>query len=101
MEKIRNPFGRLAIHVVLIVFAIYSAFPFVWTTLQSFKSFRDANSRTPLFWDLNPHGKIIRRSGYALFPNQAGRPLHSSCYWQWCCSFVRCSLPATYLSRMG
>ena len=54
MRKIKNPFGRLAIHVVLIFFAIYSAFPFVWTTLQSFKSFRDANSRTPLFWGFEP-----------------------------------------------
>lgn len=54
MAKITNPFGRMAIHIVLIVFAIYSAFPFVWTTLQSFKSFRDANSRTPLFWGFTP-----------------------------------------------
>jgi len=54
MEKIRSPLGRIAIHIVLIVFAIYSAFPFLWTTLQSFKTFRDANSRTPLFWGFTP-----------------------------------------------
>lgn len=54
MRKIQNPFGRMAIHAVLIAFGIYSAFPFFWTTLQSFKSFRDANSRTPLFWGFEP-----------------------------------------------
>lgn len=54
MGKIKNPFGRVAIHAILIAFAIYSAFPFFWTTLQSFKTFRDANSRTPLFWGFTP-----------------------------------------------
>ncbi len=54
MGKVTNPFGRFAIHAILLVFAIYSAFPFVWTTLQSFKTFRDANSRTPLFWGFAP-----------------------------------------------
>ncbi|MGB1288898.1 MAG: hypothetical protein ACPG7F_20360, partial [Aggregatilineales bacterium] len=54
MGKIKNPFGRIAIHMVLIIFAIYSAFPFVWTALQSIKSFKDANSRTPLFWGFEP-----------------------------------------------
>jgi len=47
MDKVRNPFARLVIHLVLIVFAIYSMVPFLWTTLQSFKTFRDANARTP------------------------------------------------------
>lgn len=47
MEKIKNPFGRLLIHAILILFSIYSMIPFVWTALQSFKTFRDANSRTP------------------------------------------------------
>lgn len=54
MGKIKHPIGRIAIHLALIVFAVYSAFPFFWTTLQSFKSFRDANSRTPLFWGFTP-----------------------------------------------
>lgn len=54
MGKITHPLGRVAIHTILIVFAIYSAFPFVWTALQSIKSFRDANSRTPLFWGFEP-----------------------------------------------
>lgn len=47
MEKITNPFGRVMIHVALILFAIYSIVPFFWTALQSFKTLKDANSRTP------------------------------------------------------
>ena len=47
MEKIKSPIGRVFIHVVLILFAIYSLVPFFWTTLQSFKTLKDANSRTP------------------------------------------------------
>jgi len=47
MEKIKSPVGRVFIHVVLISFAIYSLMPFFWTTLQSFKNLKDANSRTP------------------------------------------------------
>lgn len=50
MEKIKSPVGRIIIHVVLIVYAVYSLFPFLWTTLQSFKTLRDANSRTPKFF---------------------------------------------------
>lgn len=50
MDKVKSPLGRLVIHGVLILFAIYSIFPFYWTTLQSFKTLRDANSRTPKFF---------------------------------------------------
>lgn len=50
MEKIENPLGRMLIHVALILFAFYSIVPFFWTTLQSFKTLKDANSRTPLFF---------------------------------------------------
>ncbi|MGB1249810.1 MAG: carbohydrate ABC transporter permease [Candidatus Promineifilaceae bacterium] len=49
MEKIKNPFGRILIHITLMLFAIYSIVPFLWTTLQSFKNLKDANSRTPKF----------------------------------------------------
>lgn len=49
MERIRNPFGRILIHVILVLFAIYSLVPFLWTTLTSFKTLKDANSRTPKF----------------------------------------------------
>ncbi len=56
MEKIKNPIGRFFIHLSLILFAIYSIVPFMWTLLQSFKNLKDANSRTPKFiftptWD--------------------------------------------------
>lgn len=56
MDKIKHPLGRLFIHGVLILFAIYSIVPFYWTTIQSFKTLKDANSRTPKFlfrptWD--------------------------------------------------
>ena len=50
MEKVTNPFGRVMIHVALTLFAIYSIVPFFWTTLQSFKTLKDANSRTPLIF---------------------------------------------------
>jgi len=49
MDKVKSPLGRIFIHGVLILFAIYSFIPFFWTTLQSFKNLKDANSRTPKF----------------------------------------------------
>jgi multiple sugar transport system permease protein len=49
MEKINNPIGRIFIHIILILFAVYSIVPFFWTTLQSFKTVKDAFSRTPKF----------------------------------------------------
>lgn len=49
MEKINNRWGRMAIHLALILFAVYSLLPFFWTLLQSFKTLPDANSRTPKF----------------------------------------------------
>ena len=33
MDKIKSPIGRIFIHLVLILFAIYSLVPFFWTTL--------------------------------------------------------------------
>jgi multiple sugar transport system permease protein len=50
MEKVKSPLGRVLIHVGLILFALYSLVPFYWTTLQSFKTLRDANARTPKFF---------------------------------------------------
>ncbi len=50
MEKRKKPIERVIIHTVLILFAVYSIIPFYWTALQSFKTLRDANSRTPLFF---------------------------------------------------
>ncbi len=49
MEKVKSPFGRVMIHVALILFSIYSLVPFYWTLMQSFKTLKDANSRTPKF----------------------------------------------------
>ncbi len=56
MDKVKSPLGRSLIHGFLVLFAIYSFIPFFWTALQSFKSLKDANSRTPKFiftptWD--------------------------------------------------
>jgi multiple sugar transport system permease protein len=56
MERVKNPFSRVLIHLALILFAIYSLIPFFWTFLQSFKTLKDANSRVPKFiftptWD--------------------------------------------------
>jgi len=56
MERTKNPIARFFIHVALILFAIYSLVPFYWATMQSFKSLKDANARTPKFlftptWD--------------------------------------------------
>lgn len=50
MDKVKSPLGRLLIHGFLMLFALYSIFPFYWTTLQSFKTLSDANARTPKFF---------------------------------------------------
>jgi multiple sugar transport system permease protein len=50
MEKIKSPIGRVFIHLILILFSIYSLVPFYWTFIQSFKNLKDANSRTPKFF---------------------------------------------------
>lgn len=57
MEKTKSRFARILIHLFLVIFTIYSILPFYWTTMQSFKNFKDANSRqTPkLFFDLTPN----------------------------------------------
>ncbi len=49
MDRVTSRGGRLFIHAVLLLFAIYSLVPFFWTTLQSFKTFKDAFSRVPIF----------------------------------------------------
>ena len=49
MDRVKSPGGRLFIHGFLLVFAIYSLVPFLWTAMQSFKTFKDAFSRTPIF----------------------------------------------------
>ncbi|MYD08420.1 MAG: carbohydrate ABC transporter permease [Chloroflexi bacterium] len=49
MDRVNSRGGRFFIHAVLVAFAIYSLTPFLWTTLQSFKTFKDAFSRVPIF----------------------------------------------------
>ena len=49
MDKVKSPIGRVFIHVILIFFAVYSLVPFFWTTLQSFKTVKDAFARPPKF----------------------------------------------------
>ncbi|MBC7121458.1 MAG: carbohydrate ABC transporter permease [Candidatus Methanosuratus sp.] len=49
MQRTTNPVARFIIYLILILFSIYSILPFFWTTLQSFKTVRQAMSRTPLF----------------------------------------------------
>ena len=49
MDRVTSRPGRIAIHGILILFAIYSFVPFLWTTLQSVKKLKDASSRTPKF----------------------------------------------------
>lgn len=50
MDKVKSPVARTLIHVALILFALFSIIPFYWTTMQSFKTLRDANARTPKFF---------------------------------------------------
>jgi len=50
MRPVRNPIARAAIYLVVSLFAAYSVLPFLWTTLQSLKTVRQAFSRTPLFF---------------------------------------------------
>ena len=49
MKRIENRYALAVIYLVLTVYAIFSVIPFFWTALQSFKTPRQANSRTPLF----------------------------------------------------
>ena len=49
MDRVNSRAGRVFVHIVLVIFAIYSLAPFFWTTLQSFKTFKDAFSRAPVF----------------------------------------------------
>lgn len=50
MQPIKNPIGRFFIHLTLVIAFLISTVPFLWTTLQSLKTRKQAHSRTPLFW---------------------------------------------------
>ena len=49
MQPIKHPIARFLIYLSLTLFVLYSILPFFWTLLQSFKTVRQANARTPLF----------------------------------------------------
>lgn len=50
MKKIQNPYVLGVIYIILTVYALFSVIPFFWTAIQSLKTPRQANSRTPLFF---------------------------------------------------
>ena len=50
MDKVKSPLGRIFIHAVLVLFAIFSVLPIYWATLQSLKTLKDASSLTPKFF---------------------------------------------------
>lgn len=49
MRPITHPLARLGLHLFLWAVVLYSTLPFIWTTLNSFKTKRDANAATPQF----------------------------------------------------
>ena len=49
MKRIENRYVLAVIYTILTLYALFSVLPFFWTTLQSFKTPRQANSRVPLF----------------------------------------------------
>jgi len=49
MQRVKNPIGLFFIYLALLLFILYSIAPFIWTTLQSLKTIKQATARTPLF----------------------------------------------------
>ena len=49
MKRIENRYALAVVYLILTGYAIFSVIPFFWTAIQSFKTPRQANSRTPLF----------------------------------------------------
>ena len=50
MRPVTSRRGRFFIHLSLWVFVLTSTIPFIWTFLQSLKTNKQANARTPIFW---------------------------------------------------
>jgi len=50
MQPIKHPIARIFIHIALWLVVLYSTIPFVWTLLNSLKTKKQAQARTPLFW---------------------------------------------------
>ncbi len=49
MQPIKNRYVKALIYLGLAGFVAFTSIPFIWTILQSLKTVRQANSRTPLF----------------------------------------------------
>ncbi|MGQ9490851.1 MAG: carbohydrate ABC transporter permease [Anaerolineae bacterium] len=47
MARVKNPFMRVGVHLLLLVWVLYSVLPFGWTLLNSIKRPVDANARIP------------------------------------------------------
>lgn len=47
MRPFTHPAARLCLHVILWFIVLYSTLPFLWATLNSLKTKRDANARVP------------------------------------------------------
>ena len=52
--RTKNPILRALVHIVLIIWALYSVFPFFWTFLGSLKRPVDANARVPILFGFQP-----------------------------------------------
>ncbi len=50
MRPVTSRFGRIFIHLSLWIIVLTSTIPFFWTFLQSLKTKKQANARTPVFW---------------------------------------------------
>lgn len=57
MAQIKSPLTRVGIHVLLIVWVLYSVLPFGWTLLNSLKRPVDANARIPKIIGFQVTGK--------------------------------------------
>ena len=49
MSRITNRYVLAVVYIILTLYALFSVLPFFWSTIQSFKTPRQANSRVPLF----------------------------------------------------
>ncbi len=48
-DRVRHDLGRLLIHLVLILGAVWAIFPFVWMVLTSLKGYAEASAAQDLF----------------------------------------------------
>jgi ABC-type glycerol-3-phosphate transport system permease component len=50
MRPIKNPIGRIFIHLALWLVVLFSTIPFAWTFLNSLKTKKQAQARDPIFF---------------------------------------------------